>query len=253
MIKQVPAWFYLLGFVGLGLPVLRAQNLIANGGFEIGNFSGWSTNSGNASGQVTGGPAHSGSFGAVFSETVFEGDNTGEDQMSQTLATQAGTNYLLSFWANGVRQASLGATWNGTSLLTNSIYFYPSFSSLTPGWTNFQFIVQATASSTLLTFSFKASPGANNSTSQIELDDVSVLPLASYNQARVGGVAAGQVKLAFTGLAGVKYALDRTFNLLPVIQWVPLSTNLPDSSCSLLVTNTIVANTNNFWRFRVVR
>jgi hypothetical protein len=239
-------------------PAMRAQNILANGGFESGNFTAWSTNAADSSGQVAGAAAHSGSFGAEFSETILMGDIGSEDQMTQTLTTQAlttqaGTNYILSFWANGARQSSLGAKWNGINLLTNSIYYYPFFSSLSSGWMNFQFVVQATGASTVLTFSFKASPGANNSTSLTYLDDVGVLPLAVYNQINARALGGGKVKLIFTGLPGVNYALDRTFNLLPVIQWTALSTNVMDSSGSLILTNTAVSNTNNFWRVRVVQ
>jgi hypothetical protein len=234
-------------------PAIRAQNILANGGFESGNFTAWSTNAADSSGQVAGAAAHSGSFGAEFSETILMGDIGSEDQMTHTLTTQAGTNYILSFWANGARQSSLGAKWNGINLLTNSIYYYPFFSSLSSGWTNFQFVVQATGASTVLTFSFKASPGANNSTSLTYLDDVGVLPLAGYNQINAQALGGGKVKLIFTGLPGVNYALDRTFNLLPVIQWTALSTNVMDSSGSLILTNTAVASTNNFWRVRVVQ
>jgi hypothetical protein len=234
-------------------PVMRAQNIIANGGFESGDFTAWSTNVADSSGQVVGAAAHSGSFGAEFSETILMGDIGTEDQMSQTLATQAGASYILSFWANGARQSSLGAKWNSINLLTNSIYYYPFFSSLNSGWTNFQFVVQATSANTVLTFSFKASPGANNSTSLTYLDDVGVLPLAGYNQINAQALGGGKVKLIFTGLPGANYALDRTFNLLPVIQWTPLSTNVMDSSGSLILTNTAISNTNNFWRIRVVQ
>ncbi len=253
MMRYIPVQLVLAIIWLWQAPATMAQNIVANGGFESGDFSAWASIVADSSGQVIGAAAHSGSFGAVFSVTILMGDIGSEDQMTLTLTTQAGTNYILSFWANGARQSSLGAKWNGTSLLTNSIYYYPFFSSLSPGWTNFQFVVQATSASTVLTFSFKASPGLNNSTSLTYLDDVAVLPLAGYNQINAQAVGGGKVKLTFAGLPGVNYAVDRTFNLLPVIQWTPLSTNFTDSSGSLILTNTAVANTNNFWRMWFVK
>jgi hypothetical protein len=252
--KQIPAWFCLLIALLLQASAIRAQNIVVNGGFETGTFSGWTTNSGNSSGQISGSSAaHSGSYGAEFSETIIMGDIGTEDQMSQTLTTQAGTNYVLSFWANGLRQSSMGATWNGMNLLTNSIYYYPFFSSLGSDWTNFQFVLQATSTSTPLIFSFKASPGFDNSTSLTALDDVSVLPLASFNQIQAQAVAGGKVQLSFVGIPGANYALERTFNLLPPVQWSPLSTNVIGLTGTFVITTNVVANTNNFWRFRAVQ
>lgn len=231
---------------------MRAQNIVSNGGFEMGTFSGWGTNSANGSGTVSGAGAHTGSGGVEFSELIFMGDEGTEDTMSQTLTTQAGTNYVLSFWANGMRQSSMGVNWNGVSLMTASI-FYPDFSPLTSGWTNFQFVAQATGASTVLTFTFKASPGANNSTSLTALDDVSVIPAAINNQMKAQAASGGNVKLTYIGPTGVSNALDRTFSLRPVIQWTPLSTNVMGTTGSLIITTNVVATTNNFWRIRVVQ
>jgi hypothetical protein len=234
------------------VPALRAQNLISNPGFETGTFSGWTTNTGNSSGQIVAAAAHSGSYGAEFSETILMGDIGSEDQISQTVSTHAGTNYFVSFWANGVRQSSLGANWNGVNLLTNSIY-YIGFSPLTSGWSNYQFVVKATASTTPLLFSFKASPGGNGSTSLTYLDDVEVLPLPNYNVLSIVQLPPSQVKFSYLGIPLAKYALDRTFNLLPPIQWTPQSTNATDGSGNLVLMNAPVATTNNFWRLRLVQ
>jgi hypothetical protein len=253
MRKKIPTWLFLVVALLWQASDGRAQNIVTNGGFETGNFFGWSTNVDDDSGQIIGPAAHSGSFGADFSETIFEGDSGSVDEMTQTLSTQAGASYILSFWADGVQRSSMGANWNGESLLTNSIFYYPYFSALTPGWTNFQFVVQATGSSTVLRFDFKCDPGQPGFTSLTYLDDVGVLPVTGYNQMQATVLNGGRVQLAFVGLPGVGYALDHTFNLLPIPQWTPLSTNVMGSTGTLLITNTPIINTNNFWRIRVVQ
>jgi alpha-tubulin suppressor-like RCC1 family protein len=75
--------------------------------------------------------------------------------------------------------------------------------------------------------------------------------LAAYNRIAVQLVSGGKVRLSFVGLDGTNYALDRTFNLAPV-NWVPQTTNRADSVGVLVLTNTPVTTTNNFWRTRSV-
>jgi len=58
--------------------------------------------------------------------------------------------------------------------------------------------------------------------------------------------------LSYLGIAGTHYALERTFDLLPVVDWVPQATNLAGAGSMLLFTNTPVTSTNNFWRIRSV-
>jgi hypothetical protein len=249
--KEISALLAVLALL-LQTAVVKAQNIVINGGFETGTFSGWTTNIADTSGSIAGAAAYAGSYGAEFSETIFEGDEGSIDEMSQTLATQAGSNYVFSFWANGFRQSSLGANWNGTSLLTNSIY-YTGFSPISSGWTNFQFLVQATSASTTLTFAFKSDPsGEGGSTSLTYLDDVAVLPSDGFNQISAQTLSSPNVKLTFIGIPGANYALDRTFNLDPPIQWTPLSTNAMGLTGTLALTTAAVTTTNNFWRFRTV-
>jgi hypothetical protein len=62
----------------------------------------------------------------------------------------------------------------------------------------------------------------------------------------------GNMRLSFVGLAEINYALDRTFNLLPVINWIPQLTNPAGVDGVLVFTNTPDPTTNNFWRIRSV-
>ncbi len=77
-------------------------------------------------------------------------------------------------------------------------------------------------------------------------------PPANYNHISAQLLNAGQMRLSFMGNSNANYALDRTFNLKPPIDWVAQLTNLTGAGGELLLTNTAVATTNNFWRMRSV-
>ena len=87
--------------------------------------------------------------------------------MSQTLATTAGQNYLLSLWlydGDGATPNQFLVVWNGTTLFNQS-----SIGAI--GWTNIQYQVTATGASTVLEIGFLNSP------SWFGLDDIAVYPL----------------------------------------------------------------------------
>jgi hypothetical protein len=60
------------------------------------------------------------------------------------------------------------------------------------------------------------------------------------------------MRFTYLGIAGTNYALDRTFNLSPPVNWVPQLTNTADADGVLVFTNTPNTATNNFWRIRSV-
>jgi len=108
---------------------------VQNGGFESGDYSGW-TISGNTNGNsiFTGASyARSGSDGAAL------GAVGSLSYLSQTLSTYTGQLYLLSFWLN--RPSASGsptneflASWNGQTLFDQTNL--PA-----SGWTNLHFVV----------------------------------------------------------------------------------------------------------------
>jgi hypothetical protein len=76
----------------LSAPPAQAQNLVANPGFETGDFTGWDVTG--ALAYVTTDSPHTGSYAAIFGDSSPQ-----EDTLAQTLTTQPGAWYQVSFWA----------------------------------------------------------------------------------------------------------------------------------------------------------
>jgi hypothetical protein len=143
--------------------IVAGPNLMANGGFETGDFSGW-TRSGDPSftGVITGMPdgrtIHSGTHAAQI------GPSGGLGYFAQTLATTVGTSYTLDFWLSHP-STDTGTEWlvqvGGTTL--RDVVDGPNFN-----YTEFTFAFTATSSMTTVQFGFLEIPA------YFYLDDVSV-------------------------------------------------------------------------------
>jgi alpha-tubulin suppressor-like RCC1 family protein len=68
-----------------------------------------------------------------------------------------------------------------------------------------------------------------------------------YNLITIEQLTDGNVRLTYSGNAGVNYALERSSNLANP-RWVPLVTNTAPSGGVLVITNTPDTSMNNFWR-----
>jgi hypothetical protein len=156
----------------MGIGVAHADTI--NGGFETGDFSGWTTSGLTCSAVGTGystatgcygydtdpGP-HSGQFAAYL------GTAAGGGVVSQSLNTVAGQTYQLNFFlANGSYQGTATPNdflveWNGATVLHLA-------DSSTFGFTQYTYDVVATGASTTLAFTNKQTP------SFWVLDDISV-------------------------------------------------------------------------------
>jgi alpha-tubulin suppressor-like RCC1 family protein len=227
-------------------------NMVVNGGFETGDFTGWTLVVSGHNDNVINSFGDSGMYAAQFNDIYLGGfGGSTESVIAQTLPTQPGTSYLISFWLGAVTNSSCIVFWNGNALLNTSV-------DENVGYTNIQVVVKATGTNSALQFQF---PGIfNRHATTTVLDDVSVVPLPpNYNQITAQLVSGGNVSLSFTGLNTVLdpdnpyqfnlYALDRTFNLATP-NWVPLGTNYAGVGGVVLFTDTPNPATNNFWRVR---
>ena len=227
--------------------------LAGNGGFETGDFSDWSfSGDPNADMPVAiddsafpgstdplpGVPdsafVHSGLYGAYLGQTGSLGS------LSQTLPTVAKQLYLLSCWLSSFSDS--GSTtpnefrikWNSTTLFdqTNMGAF---------GWTNLQYIVAGTGSSTVLAFGFRDDPAA------LALDDVTVqaIPAPVFQTVTMIG---GTVSFTWNALPGLAYQLQFTTNLNPA-NWTNLGA--PTNAASNVVTaaDTGPTDPHRFYRF----
>jgi subtilase family serine protease len=192
---------------------------VGNGGFETGDFTDWNfigssdldfalsgddTDVGGTN-ALDGVPddtfVHSGLYGAYLGEFPDAGS------LSQTVATTAGQQYLVSFWLTSAAYQgsttpnSFAANWDGSALFFETNL--PAF-----GWTNMQYTVTASGSSATLEFDFNNTPAA------FGLDDVSVesvsSPVPNVQSASLGG---GNISLTWSGETGYSYQLQSTASL----------------------------------------
>ncbi|MFO1433549.1 MAG: PEP-CTERM sorting domain-containing protein [Candidatus Competibacteraceae bacterium] len=138
-------------------------DLITNGGFETGDFTGWTVNplpmSAGGTGYTDVGSVyvHSGTYAALIGEPGFDGT------LSQTLTTLPGVVYDLEFWL-----ASGGDTPNDFSVRWNGALRYIGINLSAFDYTRFAFQVIGTGSD-VLEFA------ARNDSGFFNLDDVSLL------------------------------------------------------------------------------
>ncbi len=157
-------------FFGLGLCLAligaipgsaKAQNLVVNGGFETGDFTGW-TLSDSTYTSVTSTPAfvHSGNYGVAYG---FVG---GDNFLYQTITTTPGESYTFQFFQKTVDGTpnDFQAYWGGNLIL--DVPNSPNASN----WTDYTFTEMATGTSTEIKFGFRQDPGYS------AFDDVSVTP-----------------------------------------------------------------------------
>jgi Immunoglobulin domain len=210
------------------------SGVVLNGGFETGNFLGWTQAGADpgedfvANGATAGILPHSGSYLAAFGAIGSLG------YIYQNLLTSPGTPYLLSLWLdspNGLTPNEFFVAWNGNTLFDET-------NLPTIGWTNLQFVVTATGTNTILEF------GALDGPSYLDLDDISVEPaqpdIASFSLSGTNLVINGE-----NGLSGHTYFVLMSTNLtLPSSQWTPVATNVLNADGIFIINVTNAVNPN---------
>lgn len=149
----------------VGAPTAFASpNLLNNGSFQSGDFTGWTEGGNFEDTEVVSGPFYVYAGGQDMDGFYTVMGPVGSDgTLSQTFATTAGTQYTFSFWLASVGDdpSDFSATWDGVPVLSLSD---PNTGA---NWSQFTFTETGTGSDTIQ-FSFRDDPA------YIALDNVSV-------------------------------------------------------------------------------
>ncbi len=170
-----------IGHAAAGAPALVIANLVANGGFETGDFTGWTLAGPDVPGQQdnlygvegadpyplpAGTAPNSGNFQAFFSDVP-----SNATTLSQALTTTPGNFYTVSFY--------LAQQLEGPGTVSNSVVVSldgTTLASLTAvpvqGYTQYSFTTAVADPSSTLSFTF------GNQVGEFIIDDVSVTPAA---------------------------------------------------------------------------
>ena len=220
------------------------QSLVQNGGFETGDFTGWTLNGDgynynyvdNGS-RVTAITPHSGSYFAALGESGFLA------YLSQTLQTVPGQSYLLSCWLvapSSTAPQIFVVNWNTNSPSVYTIYNQSYSTSF--GWTNLQFIVTATGTNTTLQF------GAQDDSYYLGLDDINVWPIPNPSFRSVAKSGGSAVSFSWNTFTNLAYQIQYSTNLAQT-NWITLSTNTAIGP-TLTVTNSYGTDPRRFYRIR---
>lgn len=136
-----------------------SANLVANGGFETGDFTGWVLTNGALDGYTVVVP-NSGNPSSPPNPGIYEAElstNGSAGAISQTLTTTSGQAYTVSFWlASDSKDAGnvFQALWNGAAQNLNPV-LNPNLAS---PYTQYTFTATASDVSSTIAFNFQNDP-----------------------------------------------------------------------------------------------
>jgi Carbohydrate binding domain/PEP-CTERM motif len=168
-----------------------SADLVVNGDFETGDFTGWSLSGNTGTTSVNNLPfnVHSGNFGAELGPIGSDGF-----LMQQNIGTTVGDVYQVSFWLH-----SDGEIPNDFSAIFGGVTGFSETDIPAADYTNYTFNVTAISATSGLTLSFRDDPGF------LGLDDVSVIDLSTVPTPEPSTLAIGGV----SGLLALAYGLRR--------------------------------------------
>ncbi len=225
---------------------LSVGQLVLNGGFETGDFSGWALSGITNYTFVTNVPGafvQFGSCGAVLGTTPSPG------YLAQNVVTTPGQGYVLSFWLCNPTGGSLNrATPNRFQALWNGAVIFAETNVIATTWTRHQFNVTATGTATPIEFCFQDVPA------YLALDGVSVIE--STNAATAATAITGLtatvgtgVQLNWNAVSGDLYQVQYKTNLSQP-DWIDLGNPVTASgaACSLTDSTGLQAAPQRFYR-----
>jgi len=156
-------------------------------------------------------------------------------------------SYLLSLWLNSPSVSSgntpneFSVSWNGNTL------FDQSNISPTSGWTNLQFIVTATSSSTVLQIGERDDPW------YLGLDDVSLTPIpAAVFQPTTVTNTNNNLKFTWNAMTGLVYQVQFKTNLLQPNWAVLKSITATNTAITFVDTNPVTGFPQKFYRLQLL-
>ena len=147
-------------FAAFTMSAAARAELVTNGGFETGNFSGWAQSGNTGFSGVSSGGGHTGDYYAFFGPVGSNGF------LTQTLSTIAGGLYQLSYWLQVTDDNQSPSNSFSTTVGNNVLFSNVNLS--VQNFTQYTYNFVAASNQTTLQFAFRNDPAYFN------LDDVSV-------------------------------------------------------------------------------